>query len=59
MAKYNYKCPKCNKIFTIEKPMKDYNREEKCEECNEKLIRIFEPTHNKWECDGSYARGSY
>ena len=59
MAIYQYKCEKCNTTQDIHKPMKDYAREEFCDSCGEKLKRVFEATHNKWNCDGSFARGSF
>lgn len=59
MARYLYKCKDCNIEVTVEKPMKEYNRAEYCEKCNKELTRVYEATHNKWNCDGSYAKGSY
>lgn len=59
MANYDYKCNKCKKVTTITKSMSESSREEYCEECGEKLQRIFAPVHNKWNCSGSYARGSF
>lgn len=59
MAFYDYKCNKCNKTETIDKPMKESSRKEYCKECGEELQRIFTPVHNKWNCSGSFARGSF
>lgn len=59
MANYDYKCKKCDRVETITKPMSESSREEHCEKCGEKMQRIFAPVHNKWNCSGSYARGSF
>lgn len=57
--RYDYKCEKCNIGVTIEKPMKEASKKEYCHKCRTELKRVFNATHNKWNCDGSYARGSY
>jgi putative FmdB family regulatory protein len=59
MAHYDYKCNKCNTTVTITKPMKDASNKEYCIECNEELQRVFTANHNKWNCSGSFARGSF
>lgn len=59
MARYDYKCDNCNRTVTINKPMKEAAKEEYCELCETKMKRVYQPNHNKWNCNGSYARGSY
>lgn len=59
MAFYDYKCSKCEKVVTITKPMSESKKEEHCKECGEKMQRVFAPVHNKWNCSGSFARGSF
>lgn len=58
MAKYDYKCNKCNTQEIVEKPMKDASREEFCSNCGCKLQRIFNATPNKWNCSGAYVTDS-
>ena len=59
MAFYDYKCNNCKTEVTISKPMKESSNPEYCKKCNEQLQRIFTPNHNKWNCSGSFARGSF
>lgn len=58
MAKYDYKCKKCNKEIEITKPMKDATKEEFCSECGEKLERIITGARSVWKCSGSYSSKS-
>jgi len=39
MAIYCYKCKKCGKEFEVVKPIKQYNKEEKCHECGIPAIK--------------------
>jgi putative FmdB family regulatory protein len=47
MPKYEYKCKKCGKKFEIAKPVEEWNRRQKCPECNsketKKLVSPFIP----------------
>lgn len=39
MARYDYYCKKCNEVKEIEKPIKDFDRAERCGGCNTELKR--------------------
>ena len=39
---YNYKCPKCNKVTKIEKPMSESGKLEKCSVCNGVMNRVYD-----------------
>jgi putative FmdB family regulatory protein len=42
--KYDFKCKKCNKIYTLDIKIKEYDDKKDnlfCEKCNGKLERVF------------------
>jgi putative FmdB family regulatory protein len=46
MPAYDYKCPKCNEIFTVYKSIKEIQEGIKCPKCgNTEVQRIYSPFH--------------
>jgi putative FmdB family regulatory protein len=48
MATYDYKCPKCDTLIEIEKPIQEGDSEERCPSCNTILKKIFKPNPIKF-----------
>lgn len=45
MARYNYRCNKCEEVFEITHSMFDKSSQ-KCPKCNKKMVKLFSPpTH--------------
>jgi len=44
VACYVYRCPNCNKVAEIYRPISEYNAPPpKCHECQVEMVRVFSP----------------
>ena len=41
MARYDYKCTKCEHVFEVMKAMKDSDTPEQCPKCNEPAKKVY------------------
>ena len=53
MARYDYKCPNCNKVFEVEHPMSERPRVT-CPDCGTEAQRVFSATGIHFEGHGFY-----
>lgn len=55
MAVYEYRCSRCGHEEEIQKPMTEWDREEKCPECENVMDRIIGKTSFALKGQGWYA----
>lgn len=53
MARYDYKCPSCNRQFEVEHPMSEHP-EVVCPSCGSEAQRVFSATGIHFEGHGFY-----
>lgn len=53
MARYDYRCSSCGKVFEVEHPMSEHP-EISCPECGSSCERVFEPSGIAFKGSGFY-----
>ena len=53
MARYDYKCPNCGKVFEVQHPMSEHPTI-LCPDCNTEAQRVFSPSGIHFEGHGFY-----